>query len=921
MSTPVLATKLFIPPAPPAVVSRARLLDHLNEGLSRRLTLVSAPAGFGKTTLVSEWLGGLVRHVPEMRVAWLSLDEGESDAVRFLDYLVAALQTAVPGVGEDLRRTLEASPLPPGEGVLTGLLNEVAAVPGGLVLVLDDYHAVEGTAVDELLAFMLEYLPPRVHYVLLTREDPGLPVARLRARGQMTEVRAVDLRFTAAEAADFLTRVMGLDLTEADVSALEVRTEGWIAGLQMAALALQATARQEAARPGGRAGEAAGAAFIEAFTGSHRFVMDYLMDEVLRRQPGALRGFLLRTSILDRLCGPLCDAVTGAEDGRQTLESLERGNLFVVPLDGERRWYRYHHLFADVLRARLLADLPDEAPSLHTRASAWYEGEGLRAEAIRHALAAGDFELAADLVELAGPMVEQTAQARIWWKWVTALPDDVVRRRPVLSGWCAYTLLGMGELEAAEARLVDAERLLQSADGGRVVVADEEWFRLLPATIGVSRAYMAQALGRVSEAIQHAERVLELIPEGEQIRRMQASGLLGMAYWSMGDLQATDRVFTAFSRSLRLAGNLIDAMSTASILPDVRMATGHIGEAEATLRELLDFVTDAGGDLPPEASDLFRGLGELALERGESRAAHVHLLKARELSEQGDLRTCRYRTYLAQARLCQTLGDWDGALALLDEAEPQFVRSPLPEFRSVVALRAQVWAAQGRVAEALQWAAERGLSPDDEFGYSGEFEHLTLAKALLARHDAAPLADSAREALGLLERLLAGAHAGGRTGTVIEILAMQALAHRALGSIASALASLTRALILAAPEGYVRPFLDGGPAMARLLREAVLRRAEPEAAGRLLAAFAATGIDSAPTGGAADSGEELLSRREAEVLRHIAAGLTNQEIASRLYLSLYTVKAHARTIYDKLGAHTRTGAVAKAREVGILPPV
>jgi LuxR family transcriptional regulator, maltose regulon positive regulatory protein len=928
MTTPVLTTKLFIPPAPAAVVSRARLLERLSAGLHRRLTLICAPAGFGKTTLASEWLAECAAQQSDVRTAWLSLDEGESEPARFLDYLIAALETAAPGVGRGARPLLASPQPPPAEAVVTALLNEIATLPHRLVLVLDDYHVVEEPAIDEALAFMLEHLPPRMHVVMLTREDPGLPVARLRARGHVTEVRAADLRFTPAEAADFLTRVMGLDLSEQDVAALEARTEGWIAGLQMAALALQATAREAAAGRGAPQGTAESAAFIQAFTGSHRFVMDYLMDEVLRRQTDDLRDFLLRTSILERSCGPLCDALTGRNDGARTLECLERGNLFVIPLDGERRWYRYHHLFADVLRTRLLAEMPGEAPALHGRASVWYEHEGLRADAIRHAFLAGDLERAADLVELAGLMVEDTAATRVWRKWVAALPDELVRSRPVLSGWLASALLSTGEFEAAEARLADAERWLRAPDEGKMVVADEEWFRILPATIAIVRAYIAQARGDVALAIEHAEKVLQLAPEGERLRRMQATGLLGLAYWSRGDLQATDRAFTAVVTGLLSMGNLADAISAASILPEIRMAMGRLGEAERTLQELLDLAMKSTVELPPEAADLFRALGGLALERGDLETAAGHLSKSRELSERGELEISRYRTCMAEARLSRTRGDFETALALLDEAERHFISSPLPEVRSVGAVRAEIWAAQGRVADARRWVNDRGLSSVDELSYLREFEHLTLARILVAQHTEdtrmradEPTGGPLRAALDLLERLLAAAEEGGRIGSAIEILATQALAHEEQGDASAALASLAQALSLAAAEDQIRPFLDGGPAMAQVLREAVLRGVAPERASRLLAVFPTAPVEAGSASRPSAADDELLSRREVEILRHIAAGLTNQEIASRLYLSLYTVKAHARTIYDKLDAHNRTLAVAKARELGILPPV
>ena len=414
MPTSILATKLYIPPPRSKAVPRPRLVARLNEGLHRKLTLISAPAGFGKTTLVSEWVAGC-----ERPVAWLSLDEGDNDLARFLAYLVAALQTITADMGKGLLAGLQSPQPPPIELILTTLLNEITTIPDHFVLVLDDYHVIDAQPVDHALTFLLEHLPPQMHLVIATREDPQLPLARLRARGQLTELRAADLRFTPSEAAEFLNQVMGLNLSADDIAALETRTEGWIAGLQMAALSMQ--------------GRSDTASFIQAFTGSHRFVLDYLVEEVLQRQPERVRSFLLQTAILDRLSGPLCDAVTGREDGRGMLDALERGNLFVVPLDDRRQWYRYHHLFADVLQARLMEEQPDQVSGLHRRASAWYEQNGLPSDAIRHALAAEDFERAADLIELAGPMVEESSLTATWLGWVRALPDELVRIRPVLS--------------------------------------------------------------------------------------------------------------------------------------------------------------------------------------------------------------------------------------------------------------------------------------------------------------------------------------------------------------------------------------------------------------------------------------------------------------------------------------------------------
>jgi LuxR family maltose regulon positive regulatory protein len=481
MSTPILTTKLYIPAPRLNVVLRPRLIERLNEGLHGKLTLISAPAGFGKTTLVSAWVAACQRPT-----AWLSLDEGDNDPTRFLAYLVAALHTIAPNVGEGVLAVLQSPQSPPTESILTALLNEIATIPDNFVLVLDDYHVIEATPVDTALTFLLEHLPPQMHLLIATREDPQLPLARLRARGQLTELRAADLRFTPDEAAEFLKEVMGLNLSAEEIAALETRTEGWIAGLQMAALSMQ--------------GRADATSFIKSFTGIHHFVLDYLVEEVLQRQPDRIRSFLLQTSILDRLSGPLCDAVTGEEDGRGMLEALERGNLFVVPLDDERQWYRYHHLFADVLQARSIEEQSNQDPPLHRRASEWYEQNGLRADAIRHALAAEDFERAAGLVELAWPAMRRSRQEATLLGWVKALPDELVRARPVLSVVYAWALLDGGELEAAEARLRNTERWLDTtadvserpeALSAEMVVVDEKQFRSLLASIANARAYRA----------------------------------------------------------------------------------------------------------------------------------------------------------------------------------------------------------------------------------------------------------------------------------------------------------------------------------------------------------------------------------------------------------------------------------------------
>ncbi len=909
MSTPILTTKLYVPPPRPHAVLRPRLTGRLNEGLHRKLTLISAPAGFGKTTLLGEWVAGC-----ERPAAWLSLDEADSDPTRFLSYLVAALQTIAPNIGEGVLGALRSPQPPPTESILTSLLNEISTVPDDFVLVLDDYHVVDSGAVDDALAFVLEHLPPRMHLIISTREDPQLPLARLRARGQLGELRAADLRFTPSEAAEFLEGVMGLDLSAEDIAALEDRTEGWIAGLQLAALSMRG--REDVA------------GFIRAFAGDNRYVVDYLVEEVLQRQPERVRSFLLQTSILERLSGPLCDAVTDQERSNALLEALERGNLFVVPLDDRRHWFRYHHLFADVLRARLMEEQPDRAPTLHRRASEWYERNGSPTDAIRHALAAEDFERAAGLVELAALEMLGSSQETLY-RWLMALPDEVVRARPVLSVYYAFALLGRGGFEAFDAHLRDAERWLDTsaetserreAPSVEMVVVDEVAFRSLPGTIAVARAYHAGALGDVFCAADHARRALDLLPDDDHLWRGAAASLLGIAYWTSGDLEAAYRSFADGVSHQQMTGHVRFQIAVTYILADIRIAQGRLNEAVRTYEQSLQLATEQGEPVWGTAN-LYVGLSELHRERGDLEAAKQHLLRSKELDEHGGLPETRYRWYVAMARIKEAQGDLDGALDLLDEAERQYVESPDPDVRPVAALKTRVWVAQGRLTEALGWTRERGLSAHDDLSYLREFEHITLARVLLARYKSDREERSIHEAMGLLEHLLKAAEAGGRMGSVIEILVLQALAHEAQGDSSTALVPLERALSLAEPEGYVRIFVDEGLPMARLLYEALSQGVESDYIRRLLAAFPVAESEqtaSSPMRGSKSELVEPLSERELEVLQLIAEGLTNQEVATRLYLSLHTVKVHARNIFTKLAVKNRAQAVARGRALGIL---
>ncbi|HLF75142.1 MAG TPA: LuxR C-terminal-related transcriptional regulator [Anaerolineales bacterium] len=958
LAVPILATKLYIPPPPPKLVVRTRLIERLNEALSAGrtpgVTLISAPAGFGKTTLVSEWVhqkdeGGrrkdeskkvafhpssLIPH--PSRVCWLSLDEGDSDLTRFLTYLVAALQTLAPSgvegvapkLGEGALEVLQAaqSQPPPAESILTALLNEIITLPEGFILVLDDYHVIDSRTVDEALTFLVEHLPPQMHLVITTREDPALPIPRLRARRQLIELRAADLRFTPSEAAEFLNQVMDLHLSAEDVAALENRTEGWIAGLQLAALSMR--------------GHQDVAGFIRGFAGDHRYIVDYLVEEVLQRQPEPIRSFLLQTSILDRLSGPLCDAVignhpdgTGQPGGKARLETLQRGNFFLLPLDDKRHWYRYHHLFADVLHMHLITEQPDQVPALHRRASEWYEQNGSAADAIRHALAAKDFERAANLIERAVPAMRRSRQESTVLGWLRALPDELFHSRPVLSVHYAGALLLSGNLEGVEPRLRDAERWLDTmadigerpdaspdASSADMVVVDEEEFRRLPGWIAIYRAASALALDDVHGTVRYARRALDLVLEDDHLGHGAAAGFLGLVYWRSGDLEAAHRSWADGIARLQGAGHISDAIGCAIALADIRITQGRLHDAMRTYEQALKLATEQGTRALRGTADMHVGISDLKREHNDLNAATQHLLRSQELGELAGLRQNRYRWRAAMARIRESQGDLDGALDLLQEAEPLYVSDFFPNVRPVAALKTRVWVAQGRLGEALDWAREQGLFAEGPLSYPREFEHITLARILLARYKSDRTDSSIRVAIGLLERLLQAAEAGGRTGSAIEILILQALAHQALGDIPPALAPLERALTLAEPEGYVRIFLDEGPPMAGLLLETAGRGIMPDYTGKLLEAFnderhRSEGDSPLP---ASQPLIEPLSQRELEILRLFKTELSGPEIAHELVIALSTVRTHTKSIYSKLNVNNRRAAVKRAAELNLI---
>ncbi len=916
MKTNLLQTKLYIPSLRPNFIPRPHLIAKLDEGQPSKLILLSASAGYGKTALITEW----INHAkPQKAICWLSLDDEDSEPQQFFSYLAAAIRP-LADVQSSLAQQLQAPQSPPAKSLMAAVVNDVIPVSTPFYLILDDYHVIDSPDIDGAIAFLLDHMPPQMTLVLTSRADPGFPISRLRARGQLTEVRADDLRFSESETAQFLQQSMNLTLSPDQITALESRTEGWIAGLQMAALSLQ------------NRGDVAG--FIDNFTGSHRFIMDYLLEEVLNQQPEEVKDFLLETAVLDRLCAGLCDALRQTPPAsQQILEQLESHNLFLIPLDNDRRWYRYHHLFADLLQQRLRqkASLPTGASeaTLHSRASQWYEENDLETKAIHHALTAQDFERVARLLELVWPAMDGTFQTAVWLDWAKKVPTDLFRVRPVLSVDHAWALLNGGQLEAAAARLQDAEQWLDTTASAEMVIADTEQFQSLPASIASARTYHAQAIGDVSSTLKYAQQALDLLPEDDYIKRGPAASLLGLMYWAEGKLEAGYQALAEAMNGFRLAGQLFFTISGTYGLADMQIGQGRLREATKTYEQALQLALAQGEPAIRGTTDLYWGLGMLAYERGDAETTKQHLLKSEELGETAALPDWPYRRCLAEARIKEAEGAYDAALSLLDQANQLYVRTPVPTVRPIAALKAHVWIKQGELAKAQDWAQAQGLSVTDNLSYLREFEHITLARLLIAQFKHNQTDQPIFEALELLKQLLKTAENEQRVGSELEILITQAIAHEAQGNIATALAPLERALTLAEPEGYVRLFVNEGMPMSQLLPAAAKQGIQPSYVNRLLATL--TPSEPAKSKSQAPSPQPLaaqpmvdqslvdpLSPRELEILTLIAAGLKNKEIAEQLIISLNTVLYHTKNIYSKLGVNKRTLAIAKAKEFNLI---
>ncbi len=901
VTIPILATKLYIPPPRTERVSRPQLVRRLDLLLApgARLALLAAPAGFGKTTLLGEWIAAHSAATGRRGVCfcWLSLDERDDDPGRFLTYVLAAIQTVDPNLGATAAVLLEmpvsaefANPL---EAAWLALINDLAAISYTLVVVLDDCHRIAANEVQSALGFWLEHLPPQVRLVLSTRSDPPLALARLRARNQMVELRAADLRFDQGEADHFLRQVMGLELAPADVHSLEARTDGWIAGLQLAALSLR--------------GRSDVAAFIADFTGSNRYVVDYLVEEVLRRQSPVVQRFLLCTSILERLNPALCDALTGGTDGVQMLETLEQANLYLEPLDEERNWYRYHHLFAEFLRSRLqraaaTGELAESVTALHRRACLWYESHGLAPDAIEHALHAQDYERAVRLIESEEQRVLMPGDTRLVMAWLRLLPEEIIRSRARLCLVRAWSLFTAGELDEARSWCQQARHL----------ASDDE--QQLHAEAGMIAALIAVLQGRLPEALQISRQALAVLTARNRPLYAMTYLVFGLAHEMSGDLPGAEKAYLEACASSDEVGNPLIALTALSQLLDLRLLQARLHEARACFDRAAGYFASPGKQFPV-ASVIYDRMGRLLYEWNDLEQAAFYLAAAVELGlqwESADIFTSA-STYLAMVKHAQ--GDGQGTGELMRQAE-QALRKRMVSPATVEVARlqlARLHLLRGNLAAAGRWARDCQQRSAAVMAALREMEGVMLARVALAQGDPAA-------ALAVLTPCLETAETGGRVALVIELLTIQALAHRAAGAEAEALAALERALALAQPEGYVRMFVDEGPLLAELLYRLQGHATLADYVSRLLAICegrsderSRRGEVSLPVSACPVQLVEPLSERELQVLRLIAAGLSNQEIAGRLVVTVSTVKTHINNIYSKMGVQNRIQAVSCAR--------
>ncbi len=905
MATPLMRTKFYIPPLQPGIVHRPRLTQMINEGLGRKITLISAPVGFGKSTLLSEW-------IPTSRrpVAWLSLEDADNDPTRFWAYFLAALQM----LQQDLVKEALAFYVPEGqplelaqlESFITLLVNFLSDHPQDIALVLDDYHQIHNQVIHNGIAFLIDHLPPTLHIILTSRADPPLPLSRLRVRGQMNELRAEDLRFTAEETDVFLNQMQQLDLSLDQISALEARTEGWIAGLQLAAISMQ------------KGGDKRG--FIQSFTGSHRFVLDYLVDEVLSHQAEEEQSFLLETSILERFTGTLCNAITGREDGQGMLEKLELANLFIIPLDNERRWFRYHHLFADLLRRRLQELQPGKVRILHQRACEWFESEGLLPEAIDHALATSDFERAARLIEKTVEYQRQIGEIATLAGWMNALPGKVRRSNPALCLLYARAL-------ADSAQNISIAELIEDAEAG---LAAEPWkddprSPLLQGQAVALRAYIAMIRHQYDESITLSHQARELIGQDEARWRSFVSLILAGSYRFSNDWGSAVQVYLEASDLSRSAGDKGNALLALGLRGEVLEAQGHLHQADRQFKQVLQLAQEFDIPNTPVTGFALVGLGRAWCEWNALNSAEQYVQDGLENGKKAAVQDILLRGYLALARIRQAKGEFKGALEALDLCEPAVRQMGMAEIKDWInAYRCQVWLAGGETKTAIAWASTFAGKLYDSI-YPSVAIVLAKVRLVQGRLD---------EASGLLEHALQSAREVGRMGNAVQILANLAIVQRSKGESEKALATLWEALNLAAPEGYIRAFLDEGELMRSMLADFLSKHESQPGAATLpepksIEVYARALLDTFTRASIAQpaislihparvSLPEPLSERELQVLKLMAAGLSNRDIADKDIVSINTVKTQVKSIYGKLGTHTREDAISAARKLGLV---
>ncbi len=900
----LIRTKLRRPFTRPNLVTRPDLQARIADGLRYPLTLVIAPAGFGKTTLVASCVSSC-----GMPAAWLSLDKDDNQAGHFLAYLAAALQEADHAIGVEVVPLLAGmQPVPP-EVVLTSLVNDLDAAGREMVLVLDDYQFISSPVVHEAVAFLLAHAPPAFHLLVATRSDPPLPLARLRARGQTVELRADDLSFTAAEAAQFLNQVMGLRLDSRSVEILSERTEGWAAGLQMAALSMRGREDVDG--------------FIAGFSGTNRHILDYLLEEVLAREPEEVQSFLLQTSILSRLAGPLCDAVTRTSGGQQMLEQLERRSLFVIPLDDERRWYRYHHLFSDLLQARLNQQGPEPAQKLLSRAAAWCEREGLSREAVSYALASQDYDEAARLVgKYWGPLANN-GEVETVWSWLDALPVEVVKQRAALSVAYCWMLWLRGQVGLIEAHLGDAERAVSEQARQERPAEDDPMAAAFPAIMAVLRSIVARQHDEFEAAVFEGERALSLVPENlppqvDAIVRILIFLALASAYDASGDLDKAASAHVESIRCSRLAGNPGGLTGMTYRMLNILEPLGRLRAADAACHEALEYLQAQGMSRLPAAGLLYVAMAQVLVEQNNLAAAQAYLERGFELAKWSGRYDAVRNAPRALSRLRLARGDAAGALGAVQEAEIAFENAPTPQTEAgLLALKSRVLARQGSLGEAARCADKAVLVAGKDRGQTSQVAALATLRVRLAQGGPA-------EAVEELSRSIAAAEASGRLGVALELRILSSLSLCQQKKQGEAEAELERALALAAPEGYVRIFLDEGQAMQQLLGR-WLAHASPgllrDYAAGLLAQFEAEplpGKEEAGRSALAEGLVEPLTRRELEVLQLICAGDSNQAIADKLVITLSAVKKHTGNILGKLGVTSRGQAMVKAAQLGLV---